>query len=122
MSGFGVYYYHFTKQQDIKSDQVLLSPDLAPVIDIQNVKRTYLGYPYTDCVKTFATNNYSYLFNSNPQKIYSGILFIYSVVFTFDLIDSTCIMNELMDIICKLCGCFPSYLASVHDIKSNCSQ
>ena len=68
MSGFGVYYYHFTKQQDIKSDQVLLSPDLAPVIDIQNVKRTYLGYPYTVMVRRLV---YSSLVQSSIYSIYS---------------------------------------------------
>ena len=73
-SGFGVYFYHFTKHQDIKSDQVLLSPDLAPVINIQNVKRTYLNYPYTKCVDTYATNDYAYLNETNPRKIYSQVL------------------------------------------------
>ena len=57
---------------DIKADQVLLSPDLAPVINIQSVKRNYLGKPYTDCVNTYSTNNYSYLYVKNPPKIYSG--------------------------------------------------
>ena len=61
----------------MKADQVLLSPDLAPVINIQSVKRNYLGKPYTDCVNTYSTNNYSYLYVKNPPKIYSGIKSIF---------------------------------------------
>ena len=118
---------------DIKADQVLLSPDLAPVINIQSVKRNYLGKPYTDCVNTYSTNNYSYLYVENPPKIYSGENDFcldskkYDQILTLRLklskiSDSNCIMNELMNIICHKCNCFPSYLNAVYDIKSKCQE
>ena len=115
----------------IRSDRPYSSPDLAPVINIQSVKRNYLGKPYTDCVNTYSTNNYSYLYVKNPPKIYSGTksifvelsprflsLFLPQNDFLSNNSDSNCIMNELMNIICQSCNCFPSYLNAVYDIKS----
>ena len=91
------------------SDQVLLSPDLAPVINIQNVKRTYLNYPYTKCVDTYATNDYGFLNETNPKPIYS---------------DSGCIMNELANTLCDMCGCYPGYMEVIDgvQIKQSCKR
>ena len=80
---------------------MLLSPDLAPVINIQNVKRTYLNYPYTKCIDTYATNDYGFLNETSPRSIYS---------------DSGCIMNELANTLCDMCGCYPGYMERIDGV------
>ena len=42
-----VYYLHFTDTMEEQSHSFPLAQSLTPVVNFQNVKRTYLGFPYT---------------------------------------------------------------------------
>ena len=44
-----VYYLHFTDTMEEQSHSFPLAQSLTPVVNFQNVKRTYLGFPYTPC-------------------------------------------------------------------------
>ena len=80
---------HFTDVLEEQSHSFPLASTLTPVVNFQNVQRllyknilflailklnygfflrTYLGFPYTRCIETKATNNYTY--DEQGRQIY----------------------------------------------------
>ena len=58
MSGFTLYYSHFTDIVDQEGHNFPLSPGLIPIVYFQNVERVYLGAPFTSCISADAVNSY----------------------------------------------------------------
>jgi len=107
MAGYSLYHFHFTNTVEDHSSSILLTPSLTPIINLQNVEKIYKGLPYTKCKPTPYTNDYSYLNVPNREHIYT---------------ESFCVLNELMQKICRLCGCYLNYIDYIDDLKpENCS-
>ena len=65
----------------------------------QNIHKTYLGKPYTDCKVTKSTNTYAH-FHDNYDDTYKKI---------------DCVQRALMSKIMKECGCFLDYIDNVQN-------
>ena len=59
MAGFTLHYSHFTDALEEHGHAFPLSPGLIPIVYFQNVEKVYLNDPFTTCVDTRATNEYS---------------------------------------------------------------
>ena len=42
-----VYYSHFQDSMVEQKHSILITPKLTPIVSLQNVKRTFLGHPFT---------------------------------------------------------------------------
>ena len=51
---------HFTDSITEQGHSFPLSPGLIPLVYFQNVEKVFLGKPFTQCIKTSATNNYTH--------------------------------------------------------------
>ena len=54
-----MYYSHYTDSVVEEVHSIPITPGLTPVAFLQNNQKTYLGYPFTDCILTEAHNDYS---------------------------------------------------------------
>ena len=68
---------------------------LMPVVEFQNVERTLLGIPFSECVQSSATNNYNMILPYDVQARYTQTL---------------CEFGLLLDEIHKYCGCYLDYI------------
>ena len=66
-----------------------------PVVEFQNVERTLLGIPFSECVQSSATNNYNMILPYDVQARYTQTL---------------CEFGLLLDEIHKYCGCYLDYI------------
>ena len=66
-----------------------------PVVEFQNVERTLLGIPFSECVQSSATNNYNMILPNGVQARYTQTL---------------CEFGLLLDEIHKYCGCYLDYI------------
>lgn len=92
---------HFTDKTLTQSHSFPLADSLAPVVSFQNVKRTYLGRPFTDCVVTRSTNVYTEKMAKEPYK----------------KID--CVMRVLMESIARECDCYIGYITDIDRFLPN---
>ena len=69
-----------------------LTAGLTPVVFLQNIQKTYLGKPFTDCIKTNVENNYNF---TNDGHVYKP---------------SNCVYRSLLSSIASYCNCYPSYI------------
>ena len=60
ITGYSVYYSHFQDSMVEQKHSILITPKLTPIVSLQNVKRTFLGKPFTNCHQTNATNRWEY--------------------------------------------------------------
>lgn len=61
MDGFAVYHLHLADDIEDQSHSFPIAPSLTPVVDFQNVRRKYIGLPYTECRKSANINSYEKL-------------------------------------------------------------
>ena len=108
MDGFTVYYLHFTDTMEEQSHSFPLAHSLTPVVNFQNVKRTYLGLPYTPCTETFSTNNYTEVLileqrrhqERKEEKPYK---------------ESICVFTALINKIIANCNCYLDYIDGIEN-------
>lgn len=75
-----------------------------PVVEFQNVERTLLGIPFSECVQSSATNNYNMILPYDVQARYTQTL---------------CEFGLLLDEIHKYCGCYLDYIDFVGEAYSS---
>ena len=80
---------------------------LMPVVEFQNVERTLLGIPFSECVQSSATNNYNMILPYDVQARYTQTL---------------CEFGLLLDEIHKYCGCYLDYIDFVGKTYSQSAQ
>ena len=67
-SGIMVYTTHLGEDNVfVPAHGTPLDPSLTPTITMQNEKRTYLGMPFTDCIKSNGMN--SHIHSENLERI-----------------------------------------------------
>ena len=58
INGLTLFYSHYTDTVPEEIHSLPITPGLTPIAFLQNIQKTYLGHPYTSCVKTETTNAY----------------------------------------------------------------
>ena len=96
MSGFTLYYSHFTDIVDQEGHNFPLSPGLIPIVYFQNVERVYLGAPFTTCISANAVNSYEPW--RKRREAESRMPLIYK--------ESHCITRNLMTKVASYCNCY----------------
>ena len=96
MSGFTLYYSHFTDIVDQEGHNFPLSPGLIPIVYFQNVERVYLGAPFTSCISADAVNSYEPWRKRREEE--SRMPLIYK--------ESHCVTRNLMEKIASYCNCY----------------
>ena len=56
--GLTMYYSHYTDTVVEEVHSIPITPGLTPVAFVQNNQKTYLGYPFTECIETTAHNRH----------------------------------------------------------------
>ena len=85
-----------------------LAHSLTPVVNFQNVKRTYLGLPYTPCTETFSTNNYTEVLILEQRRHQERID-------EKPYKESICVFKALINKIIRNCNCYLDYIDGIQN-------
>ena len=56
INGLTLFYSHYTDTVEEEIHSIPITPGLTPIAFLQNIEKTYLGHPYTECVPTYSVN------------------------------------------------------------------
>ena len=96
LGGMTLFYSHIYDAVVEEIHSIPLTAGLTPVVFLQNIQKTYLGKPFTDCIPTQVKNSYNAAYSTPVYK------------------PSNCVYTHLLNTIKSYCNCYPSYIGYLY--------